>query len=87
MIEILGTVKIPPVEAVDENGVVGEVLTPEVTLPGWRAIVLAGVMTPAMEAFVDPAGLAHRVFYGEAADTVALTFPDEATGRAALGLD
>lgn len=87
MIEILGTVKIPPVEAVDENGVVGEVLTPEVELSGWRAVVLAEALTPEMEPWVDASGDVHHVFYGRDADTVALKFPDEATGRAVLGLD
>ncbi len=87
MIEILGTIKQPAVEAVFDNGVVGAVITPEVALAGWHAIVLADALTAEMEPYVNTSGEVHRVFYGLGADTVALCFPDEATGRAVLGLD
>ena len=87
MIEILGIIKDPPVEAVFDNGVVGATITPEVEREGWHAIVLAADLTAEMEPYVDTSGPVHRVFYGLAGDTVALKFPDEATGHAVLGLD
>lgn len=89
LIEILHPLKDPAVELVDAHGVVAGVLTPEVVHAGWHVNVYAEVVDarPGLDGYIITPSRLRREFYGREADTVALKFPDEATARAALGLD
>lgn len=88
MIEIIHPMKDPAVELIDAHGAIAGVLTPEVVHAGWHANVYAVVLEerPGLEAYVVTPAHLRRVFLGRD-DTVALSFPDEATGRSTLGID
>ena len=65
----------------------GEEITPAVTHDGWHVNILTEGLAerPDLEPYVVEPSRLRRVFLGRDADTVALVFADEATGRTALG--
>ena len=87
--EVIHPLKDPAAELIDAHGVVAGVLVAEVEHEGWHVNVYAEdvALHPALEPYVVAPGAPRRTFYGRGADTVALKFPDEATGREVLGIE
>jgi len=81
---IIGT--IAEVGPRDEDG---NIIGPPLIHEGWHVDIYAEGLAerPDLEPYVVMPSSRHHVFSRRAADTVALKFPDEATGRAVLGLD
>lgn len=81
---IIGT--IAEVGPRDEDG---NIVGPPVIHDGWHVDIYAEGLAERndLEPYVVTPATRHHIFSGREADTVALKFPDEATGRAALGLD
>lgn len=67
----------------------GAEIIPPVTHPGWHVNILTEGLAerPDLEPYVVMPSHLRRVFMGREADTVALVFEDEATGRAVLGIE
>lgn len=81
--DIIGTLIDP-----GEYDAEGEEITPPVTHDGWHVNILTEGLAerPDLEPYVVTPSNLRRVFMGRDADTVALVFDDEATGREVLGI-
>lgn len=81
---IIGT--IAEVGPKDEDG---NIIGPPVVHDGWHVDIYTDGLTerPELEPYVVFPSSPYHEFMGRGDDTVALKFPDEATGRAVLGLD
>lgn len=83
-LHVIGT--IAEVGPRDEDG---NVVGPPVIHEGWHVDIYAEGLAerPDLEPYVVTPSSRHHVFSGRTADTVALKFADEATGRAVLGIE